>query len=240
MPAMIRTIPGFVDALSRVAVSDRACNPYARGRTSRSSESVAAPESRTSEFSATSNAIRRANLRLYLEQMRAFRPRAILVGEAPSHRGARLTGIPFMSERLMLDGVPSAGMFGVSGGYRKALETETPSTEASATIIWSTIREVRPLPLLWNAFPFHPHHAGNPRSNRMPTSAELLAGEPFLEALIRIFDIPLVIAVGNHAERSLARLGIAHTKVRHPSQGGKPKFVAQVRALFGAAGPVVL
>lgn len=236
MPAMIRTIRGFVDALSRVDTGKRACNQYAGGRTLREPEG----ESRSSGGQATSNAIRRANLRLYLDQMRARRPRAIFVGEAPSHRGARLTGIPFMSERLMLDGVPSAEMFGASRGYRKALETDTPSTEASATILWSTIRDLRPLPLLWNAFPFHPYEAGNPRSNRMPTAAELLAGEEFIEALIRIFGIEQVVAVGNHAERSLTRLGIAHTKVRHPSQGGKPKFVAQVRALFGAAGPVVL
>src|SRR5437763_6428411 len=27
---------------------------------------------------------------------------------------------------------------------------------ASATMVWSTIRGIEPLPALWNAFPFHP------------------------------------------------------------------------------------
>ena len=38
-------------------------------------------------------------------------------------------------------------------------------------------------------------------------------------------------AIGNHASASLTRLEIAHEKVRHPSQGGKQKFVAGMARL---------
>ncbi len=188
-------------------VSERACNPYA-------------------------NAIRRENLLLYLEEI--GQPRMLLVGEAPSHRGGRLTGIAFTSEQIMLSGVDGR-FLGENRGYRKATRGPKRSTEASATMVWATIKNIEPLPLLWNAFPFHPFVSEKPHSNRIPTASELLIGAPFLEILMRLFPIEVVVAIGNLAERSLTRLGIAHTKVRHPSQGGKRKFVEGLAQLSSRA-----
>jgi uracil-DNA glycosylase len=197
----------FIDALARAKVSDRACNHY-------------------------TNAIRRENLRLYLGQI--GEPRMLLVGEAPSHRGGRLTGIAFTSEQIMLSGVDGR-FLGENRGYRKATPGPKRSTEASATMVWATIKNIEPLPLLWNAFPFHPFVTANPFSNRIPTAGELLLGAPFLTLLMTLFPIEVVVAIGNLAERSLMRLGIPHTKVRHPSQGGKRKFVEGVLALAADA-----
>ncbi|HEV2720447.1 MAG TPA: uracil-DNA glycosylase [Thermoanaerobaculia bacterium] len=198
---MARRFDRFIDELARTAVPARACNQYDRGD--------------------AANAVRRRNLRLYLEQLDAIGPRLMLVGEAVSYRGGRLTGIPFVSESLMLCGVGDV----LGEGYRRATTTVKPSTEASATMVWATIRHIEPLPLLWNAFPFHPHIDGNPFSNRMPTSAELVIGAHFIEMLLRLFPIECVAAIGNAASTSLTRLGVEHVKVRHPSQGGKRKFV---------------
>ena len=185
----------MIDALARVELSDRAVNQYARGD--------------------RANAIRRENLRRYFEWIGD--PRMILIGEAPSHRGGRLTGIPFTSEAIMLRHL--------GDGFRKATPGETLSTEASATMVWATISCIEPRPLLWNAFPFHPFVRGNPLSNRAPTAEELRTGAPFLQQLIGLFPIERIVAIGNLASRSLTSLGIAHEKVRHPSQGGKKKFV---------------
>jgi uracil-DNA glycosylase len=209
---MPRRFDRFIDDLSRATLSSRACNQFAR---------IAGD--------ARGNAIRRRNLRLYLEELDAIGPRLLLVGEAVSHRGGRLTGIPFVSESVMLAGVElingTRGL-GADRGYRKADLSIRLSTEASATMVWGTIRNIEPLPLLWNAFPFHPFVAGNPLSNRMPTPAELEIGASFAMRLIRLFDIEHVVAIGNQASFTLTRLGVAHEKVRHPSQGGKTKFVA--------------
>ena len=204
---MTGSLDTFIDSLARVKVSDRACNQY-------------------------KNAIRRENLRLYLEEI--GEPRMLLVGEAPSHRGGRLTGIAFTSEQIMLSGIDSR-FLGESRGYRKATPGPKRSTEASATMVWTTIKNIEPLPLLWNAFPFHPFVSANPFSNRIPTAGELLIGAPFLETLMKLFPIEIVVAIGNLAERSLTRLGIAHTKVRHPSQGGKRKFVEGLTAVSSRA-----
>ena len=201
-------VSAFIKALSRADTSDRVCNQYAEGD--------------------RRNAIRRRNLALYLQEI--GNPRMILIGEAPSHRGGRLTGIPFTSEQIMLSGV--GGRFlGSDRGYRKATPGSQRSTEASATMLWATIACIDPLPLLWNAFPFHPFAAGNPSSNRMPGVGELRIGAIFIERLLELFPIELVVAIGNQADISLTQLGIEHEKVRHPSQGGKVKFVSGMARL---------
>ena len=198
----------FISALSRAEISERACNQYAPGN--------------------RGNACRRRNLELYLQEIGG--PRMILIGEAPSYRGGRLTGIPFTSEQIMLSGV--GGRFlGSDRGYRMAAPGIKRSTEASATMVWATIACIEPLPLLWNAFPFHPFAAGNPSSNRMPGAGELRIGANFIERLLELFPIECVVAIGNQADISLTQLGIEHEKVRHPSQGGKVKFVAGMARL---------
>jgi uracil-DNA glycosylase len=202
------TIPDFVDALARCRVPADAHNQYA-GRSRGAS-------------------LRRTNLQRYLEEMMRLAPTLLLVGEAPSHRGCRLTGIPFMSETLMLRGVDAAGLFGASSGYCKATPGTRLSTEASATIVWETIGSMTPTPLLWNAFPFHPHRPDEPRSNRPPTSSELEIGKQFVVELVALFGIEHVVAVGNRARDSLTSLRIDHTRVRHPSRGGKREFAAGI------------
>jgi uracil-DNA glycosylase len=136
-----------------------------------------------------------------------------------------------MSETLMLRGIEPAGLFGEGRRYRKATAGARPSTEASATIVWATIAEIDPTPLLWNAFPFHPHQPDEPRSNRPPTSLELEIGQRFLVDLITMFDVGTVVAVGNRARDSLLSLGIEHTRVRHPSRGGKRDFSTGIARL---------
>jgi uracil-DNA glycosylase len=211
-----RRFDRFIATLAAVALSDRARNQYSR-----------------TTGDTHENAIRRRNLRLYLEQLDAIGPRSVLVGEAVSHRGGNLTGIAFCSETIMLDGVTHGAnvVLGEFHGYRKATPGPIRSTEASATMVWQTIRHIQPLPLLWNAFPFHPFNSGKPLSNRVPTASELLIGQPFIEMLIQFFPIEKVLAVGNQASTSLTRMGVSHEKLRHPSMGGKKKFVEGMLAL---------
>jgi uracil-DNA glycosylase len=214
-----RRFDRFVSDLGSVELSDRATNQFS-----------------LSTGDLQGNAVRRRNLRLYLDQMDAIGPRMLLIGEAVSYRGGRLTGIAFVSESVMLGGVDTRSGFilGADHGYRKATPGPKLSTEASATMVWGTIREIRPLPLLWNAFPFHPFGPGDENSNRAPSANELLIGVPFIERLLSLFAFEQIIAIGNHASLSLQRMGIEHTKVRHPSQGGKNLFVEGMARLSQA------
>ncbi|HEX8254614.1 MAG TPA: uracil-DNA glycosylase [Thermoanaerobaculia bacterium] len=207
---MSRRFDSLLSDLADVELGDRACNQF-----SRVSGELA------------ENAVRRRNLRLYLEQMAEIGPRMLLIGEAVSYRGGRLTGIAFVSETVMLAGVDtrSGRILGAEHGYLKATSGPKLSTEASATMVWGTIRDIAPLPLLWNAFPFHPFTPGNPLSNRAPSAAELLIGERFIARLMRLFAFERVVAIGNSASLSLRQMNVEHTLVRHPSMGGKNLFV---------------
>lgn len=205
----IAEIHQFVEDLARVKVSSNACNQYS--------------------YEANANSIRRHNLLLYLQQMLTLNPQILLVGEAPGYRGCRLTGVPFTSEFILANGLEKLDLFGQSRGYRISEESKRLSREASACILWKTLEIAQVVPLIWNAFPFHPFQTDNECSNRQPKGTELLIGQEFLHRLIQLFDIKTVVAVGNTAASSLKRQGIDYQKVRHPSHGGKTQFTIGIR-----------
>ena len=180
------------------------------------------------------NAIRRANLRQYLHMMAARRPKSALVMEAPGYRGCRLTGLPVTSRKIMLEGLAALDIFGAEAGFRDVDDVgfERVYGEQSATIVWTTLSDLEALPLIWNAFPFHPHKAGDPLSNRRPRRAEIELGASFLLRVVEMWRFDTVIAVGNVAYETLAARGIDCFKVRHPAHGGKNDFVAGLKALL--------
>jgi uracil-DNA glycosylase len=134
----------------------------------------------------------RSRLRSYLE-LRSEAP-TILVGEAAGYRGARISGIPFTSERQLTGHGPA---------------------EATATIVQRVLTELALLDdvMLWNVVPTHP---GTQSSNRSPTRAEIAAARPFLDELVAERR---VIAVGRVAAEATGG-----TYVRHPSHGGGTAF----------------
>jgi hypothetical protein len=134
----------------------------------------------------------RARLLAYLEA-RADAP-VLLVGEAAGYRGARVSGIPFTSERQLTGSGPA---------------------EATATVVHRVLAELglEERVLLWNVVPTHP---GTERSNRPPSRSEILAGEPFVRLLAAGRT---AIGVGRVASRSLGVPGL-----RHPSHGGARVF----------------
>ncbi len=174
------------------------------------------------------NKIRCNNLRLYLEELKQIKPKYLLVGEAAGYQGCRLSGVPFTSELILLNGINKLNTFGKDKGYQKTKEQEVIQKEKTATMLWEVLTEINELPLLWNAFPFHPFKNDNKNSNRTPTKEELLQGEKFLKSLINLFDIKNIIAVGNVAEVTLNNLGYKTNKIRHPAYGGKSKFKKQL------------
>src|SRR2546423_4909666 len=137
-------------------------------------------------------AARRERLRAYLEA-RAEAP-ILLVGEAAGYRGARVSGVPFTSERQLTGRGPA---------------------EATATIVHRVLADLglEDDVLLWNAVPTHP---GTETSNRTPAAAEIRAGQPFLEELARGRH---VIAIGRVAAGATGA-----PYVRHPSHGGASAF----------------
>jgi uracil-DNA glycosylase len=143
--------------------------------------------------------IRRARLERYLEERTDAT--IVLVGEAAGYRGARVSGVPFTSERQLTGSGPA---------------------EATATIVQATLAElgIADDVLLWNVVPTHP---GTATSNRPPTHAEVRAGMPFA---LRLAAGRRVVAVGR-----LAAAALDAPYVRHPSHGGAAAFSSGLAAV---------
>jgi uracil-DNA glycosylase family 4 len=140
----------------------------------------------------------------YLEARAAAE--VVLVGEAAGHRGARISGIPFTSERQLAGSGPA---------------------EAIATIVHRLLGGlgVEDEVLLWNVVPTHP---GGEGWNRRPTRAEVEAAAPFLEEVTRG---RVAIAVGR-----LAAAALDAPYVRHTSHGGAAAFEEGLRRAFATIG----
>jgi uracil-DNA glycosylase len=147
-------------------------------------------------------ALRRDRLASYLEAREGVE--LLLVGEAPGYRGARVSGLPFTSERQLTGSGPA---------------------EATATIVHHVLATlgVEERVLLWNIVPTHP---GTAISNRAPTRAEVAQGRVFADDLAAGRR---VLAVGRVAHAALGGI-----YVRHPSHGGAAEFERGLRALIGA------
>src|SRR3954466_5136797 len=101
-------------------------------------------------------AVRLENMEAYLEA-RERSARIMLLGEAPSHRGCRFTGIAFCSETELLHKRDLVARAPLTLTSREA-HTKA-QRERSAAVIWSEIeRAGKPFEVvLWNAFPWHPY-----------------------------------------------------------------------------------
>jgi uracil-DNA glycosylase family 4 len=151
-------------------------------------------------------ALRRERLAAYLESRADAE--WLLVGEAPGYRGARISGVPFTSERQLTGSGPA---------------------EATATIVHRVLAELglTDSVLFWNVVPTHP---GTATSNRPPTRPEVEAGRAFAEELARGRR---VICVGRVAEEALGG-----PYVRHPSHGGGQAFARMLATIVARRTPV--
>ena len=187
--------------------------------------------------------IRRKQLKAYLEN-RLNTAKYLFIAEALGYQGGHFTGIAMTSERILLGhhepvhGIPADGAFRDLSPER----TSKPSikakgmSEPTATIMWKALYQLGIDPyetVLWNALPWHPYDPEDGLlSNRTPTDHELQQGYPSLKAFLELFPDAKRIAVGRKCEQSLTDFGISYIPVRHPANGGAPKFRRQMKELI--------
>ena len=163
------------------------------------------------------------NLKCYLEQMMKIQgKRVLLVGEAPGYKGCKHTGIPFTS-----GGVFQEIDHPLINQLKDKITINQLESENTASIVWRHMVNCHLTPLFWNAFPFHPHPQNKPDQNRAPTQIEINKGLGYLINLQEIYQAEVIAGIGkvgtNSARRAFPDFNIEY--IRHPSFGGKSKFI---------------
>lgn len=186
--------------------------------------------------------IRRRQLEQYLTE-RKESARYLFIAEALGYQGGHFTGIAMTSERILLG--HQKEKYGVSPGHvfrqippeRTSLTqvSEKGMTEPTATIMWGALIDLKINPydvVLWNAVPWHPYKTEKGLlSNRTPVAEELETGLKHLDRFIDLFGDVKLVAIGRKCEESLTRLGKSHIGMRHPANGGAPKFRSQLKQM---------
>lgn len=173
-------------------------------------------------------AVRRKNLRGYLDSIERIAADTIWMGRDLGYRGGRRTGLALTDEQRLAV-LPQS--------YPGALPTKATRgplvAERTAAEIWAVLERLEHPPMLWNVFPLHPHEPGAPLSNRRFTSRELAQVNDLNHTLVSWLKIKRVICIGQDAAAYASTLGVIVECVRHPSYGGVNEFRAGMQRIYG-------
>lgn len=182
--------------------------------------------------------IRSANLKAYLE-MRVD-AKYLLIGEGLSYQGGHFSGMAMTSERQVINDVDNLIFKGSKQRTSHPMATskrtvqEQGFTENTGSIVWKTLAPILKTTdwITWNIFPWHPHKPDNLLTNRLPREDEIAAG---LALFKKHFDFlgrdRILIGVGQTSGRTLSEAGYDILTVRHPANGGAPKFKSQIEKI---------
>jgi hypothetical protein len=153
---------------------------------------------------------------------------SIWIGRDLGYRGGRRTGLA-LTDDLHISAHARRWHIPVERPTKGA-----PLAERTAAVIWTVLEEIEAPVFLWNVFPLHPHEPNDPFSNRAHNARERSAGEDILGAIIILLCPNRIVAVGNDAAKSAARVAPEQKviQVRHPSYGGQTEFLTQVRSIY--------
>ncbi len=162
---------------------------------------------------------RRRNLEAYVE--RVGRVRCLLLGEALGFRGGQRQLAGADGRRLPWASAPP---------FAPTSRNPALWLEPSGSVVWDGLGGEPRGVLLWNAFPWHPHAARSPLSNRSPERSLWRANLHVLEELLAALGTVRVLAVGRTSQAALAELGVEAPGLRHPAHGGAALFRDQLRS----------
>jgi uracil-DNA glycosylase len=172
--------------------------------------------------------IRKKNLEASLRAAVELNVRTLWIARDLGYRGGRRTGLALTDEAHLQSFSASLG------GVEVERSTFGPIVkERTASVIWQMVHRVREPIFFWNAFPFHPHEAGKPMTNRCHTASERRATGWVLRELLEILAPQKIFTIGGDAKKCLDSLEIDATTLRHPSYGGQSQFIREVEEAYG-------
>ena len=179
------------------------------------------------------DAVRCANLIRWLSVFEDTSQSEIFVGEAPGRDGGAITGIPFVSPKVLMSEGDAWGEFGAGTEYELADGQDANHRERTATRFWKHVPKCfsdLPRPLTWNIYPFWPFASGKSGVlvNRAPTRDEIAFGSGWLVRVVEMYPNAHVVAVGNKARDTLESIGIDAPLVPHPSRGSDEKLISSL------------
>lgn len=173
-------------------------------------------------------AVRKKNLRKYLQSIVDLGSDTIWMGRDLGYRGGRRTGLALTDEERL-------NLFAkLYPGSVPEKATKGPIVaERTATEIWNVLSRLEMPPLLWNVFPFHPHEPNAPMTNRRFTNSELANVSELNHELVKWLKIKKIICIGQDAAVYAKSLGLEVDCVRHPSYGGIKDFREGMHRVYG-------
>lgn len=191
---------------------------------------LAARESTNKVFNPYQDSKVKNNLRAYIiYMMDHYKNGVLLVGEAPGHKGCKITGIPFTSGAVI-----ESKKHTIFSEIGREIHLSKIETENTARIVWNYLEDKKSLPLFWNSFPFHPHPENIKNKNRQPNHDEINEGLIYLKKLVHIFNPRIIAGIGRSgtkcAQQAFADRTIDY--IRHPSFGGKKDFLNGIKKII--------
>lgn len=195
--------------------------------------------------------IRRDHLLRYLTP-RTCVARFILIAEAVGYQGARFSGVPLTSERMVTGNHPFVKppmIFGGGPGVRTSLpnlpklnrmQAAYGFSEPTASIVWKAVLasgQWAPTDFIfWNIYPFHPFKSRQDMmTNRTPTSAELSVGMRVAKELFNLSPGAEIVAIGRKAAETLMLHHVNHLSVPHPANGRANLFRSALKNILDSA-----
>jgi len=228
-----RDVAEFVQALQRAPRLPGIFNQYAQFDPNLDASS-SAPD------------VRCEQLHQYLSD-RLGHAKLCLQAEAAGYQGARFSGIPMTSERILLGHHDVPKDIVMKATTKRTSRMTAPKgvripsngfTEPTASIVWRSIRDSGASSVkvvLANTFPFHPLGPKGPLSNGRPCAEHLVATRGLLEHFYRLFPNVLIVPVGRVAEATLQGLGVpSQPYVRHPAYRGANEFRQGMASYYAA------
>ncbi len=169
------------------------------------------------------------NLEKYLTTLyKQYFDGVMLVAEAPGYSGCAITGIPFTTVKILNDTPHKI----LNQNFYKGKVY----SDISGQVIWEYFANKEKLPLLWNAFCFHPYQKYKKNTNRKPNIVEMEEGRWYIEELVKIFKPKVIAGIGRVGQQTLKNIYPQKEikYIRHPSHGGKKEFIDGMNLLYNS------